>query len=339
VRARLPRILGLVALAALALAAGAAAGNGGASPIHPSSPNAGRISDIYWVIIGICAGILLLVEFSLIAFIIRFRSRGRGREVEGAQVRGHHRLELAWTALPIVLLAVIAAFTFYKLPGINDVPNAGAAGSQLRMKVEGRQFYWEYTYPNGVIAVNHIQVPVGRPVRLEVTAPSTDVIHSWWVPELAGKVDAVPGRKNHTWFEAERPGLWRLKCAEFCGIQHAMMLGTVQAVPAQQFDSWLADKAQGQQARSSDLGSQTFQGACATCHGAQGHGGVGPDIAGSAILEDRNSLGDLLEHGRGQMPAVGDDWPDRQKDALFAYVSKNVATGGTSSTGGGTSGG
>jgi cytochrome c oxidase subunit 2 len=338
VRARLPRILGLVALVALVLAASAAAGNGGASPISPSSPNAGRISDIYWVIIGICAGILVLVEVTLVLFIVRFRSRGRGREVEGPQVRGHHRLELAWTALPILLLAVITAFTFYKLPGINDVPAAGATGSQLRMTVEGRQFYWEYTYPNGVVAVNHVQIPVGRPIRLEVTAPATDVIHSWWVPELAGKVDAVPGHPNHTWFEAERPGLWRLKCAEFCGIQHAMMLGTVQAVPAQQFDSWLADQARGQQAGTSALGEQTFEGACATCHGAQGQGGVGPDISGSAILKDRNALGDLLEHGRGQMPAVGHGWPDRQKDALFAYVSKHVAVGG-SSGGGNTSGG
>jgi len=207
------------------------------------------------------------------------------------------------------------------------------------MAVQGRQFYWEYMYPNGVIAVNHIRIPVGRPVRLEVTAPDSDVIHSWWVPELAGKVDAVPGRTNHTWFQAERPGLWRLKCAEFCGIQHAMMLGTVQAVPAQQFDSWLAGQARAQQAGTSELAEQTFQGACATCHGAQGHGGVGPDISGSGVLKDRNALGDLVEHGRGQMPAVGHNWRDRQKDALFAYVSKQLGGGDTSGTGGGSSGG
>jgi cytochrome c oxidase subunit II len=323
-------VLGLAAAVVLVLAATALAGNGGLAPVTPRSPNDTRISDIYWVILGVTGAIFLLVEISLITFIVRFRSRGRGREVEGPQVRGHHRLELAWTAVPVLILAAITAFTFYKLPGIDDVPKAGAAGSQLRMKVEGRQFYWEITYANGVIEVNEMRVPVKRPVRLEVTAPSSDVIHSWWVPELGGKLDAVPGRENHTWFEATRPGVWRTKCAEFCGIQHAAMLGVVRAVPARQFDRWLSREAAAQKAGNSDLGAETFSGACGTCHGPQGHGGIGPDIAGSGVITDRKALGDLLQQGRGLMPAVGRNWPDRQTDALFAYLKSNIAKGAPS---------
>lgn len=326
-RARLFGILGLATAIGLVFAASAAAGNGGISPIAPQSPNGDRIDDIYWLVLGITGAVFLLVEIALVVFIVRFRSRGRGREIEGPQIRGHVRLELAWTALPVVLLAAIAAFTFYKLPGIKDVPKAGAAGSQLQMTVEGRQFYWEIRYPNGAIAVNHMRVPVGRPVRLEVTAPFSDVIHSWWVPELGGKLDAVPGRKNHTWFQADRPGLWRAKCAEFCGIQHAAMLGTVEAVPAQEFDRWLAGEAQAQSSGRSDLGSETFQGACAICHGSLGQGGIGPELAGSGAISDPEALDALLDNGSGLMPAVGRDWPDRQKDALFAYLKKHVAKG------------
>jgi cytochrome c oxidase subunit II len=327
-----PRLLaiGSSATLALVLATSALAGNGGLAPVPPESPNGSRISDIYWVILGVTGAIFLLVEIALVTFIVRFRSRGRGRSVEGPQIRGHHRLELVWTAVPILILAGIAAFTFYQLPGINDVPKAGAAGPMLRMEVVGRQFYWEITYPNGVITVDRMRIPVERPVRLEVTAPTTDVIHSWWVPELGGKLDAIPGRKNHTWFEARRSGTWRLRCAEFCGIQHAEMLGVVEALPARQFDRWLSHEAATQQTGTSDLGQQTFTGACSTCHGLQGKGGVGPAISGSGVITDRKALGDLLQHGRGQMPAVGHDWPKKQTDALFAYLKSHVAAGAAS---------
>jgi len=332
VRARLLVTLGLVAASALALAGGATAGNGGFSPVAPRSANGDRIDAVYWFIFGCTAAIFVLVETALVVFILRFRSRGRSREVEGPQIRGHVRLELAWTAVPVLILAAIATFTFYKLPGIKDIPKAGAAGGQLQAKVEGRQFYWEITYPNGVIDVNRLRAPVGQPVRLEVTAPESDVIHSWWVPELGGKLDAVPGRENHTWFEAQRPGVWEAKCAEFCGIQHAAMLGTVEAMPASEFERWLSDERRAQTEGSSDLGARTFAGACANCHGAQGHGGIGPDIAGSGVIKDRKALGDIVEHGRNLMPPVGHNWPDRQKDALFAYLNKSIAKG---SSGGG----
>jgi cytochrome c oxidase subunit 2 len=327
VRARLAVLAVLVLLAALTAAGGALADGGGFSPVRPASPNADRISTTYWFIFGFAAAIFLIVEIALVVFIVRFRSRGRGREVEGPQVRGHVRLELLWTAVPVLMLAAIAVFVFYKLPGINDVPAAGAAGSELRIGVEGRQFYWQFTYPNGVVAIDHMRVPVGRPVRLEVTSPLDDVIHSWWVPALGGKVDAIPGHPNHTWFEATKPGTYTGQCAEFCGIQHAAMRATVEAVPADEFDGWLADQARTQTEGSSDLGAQEFNGVCAKCHGGLGQGGIGPALATSSVIQDQQALDAIVRNGRNLMPAVGEDWSARQMDALFSYLKKRFGKG------------
>jgi cytochrome c oxidase subunit 2 len=196
------------------------------------------------------------------------------------------------------------------------------------MSVEGRQFYWQFSYPNGVVAIDRIKVPVGRPVRLEVTSPADDVIHSWWIPALGGKVDAIPGHPNHTWFEVRKPGTYTGQCAEFCGIQHTTMRATVEAVPADQFDNWLAGQARAQTEGTSDLGAQEFNGVCAKCHGALGQGGIGPNIAASATIQNRANLDTIVRSGRKEMPAVGESWSKRQMDALFTYLKKRFGHGG-----------
>jgi cytochrome c oxidase subunit II len=323
-RTRLLAILSLLAVIALVLAGGAAATDGGFSPVSPNSSNASGIADSYWLIFGLTSGIFLLVEVALIVFVLRFRSRGRPRDVEGPQIRGNVKLELAWTALPVVILAVIAVFVLYKLPGIKNVPSAQAGSTQLTIGVEGRQFYWQFRYPNGVIAIDRMRVPVGRVVRLDVSSPVYDVIHSWWIPALGGKIDAIPGHPNHTWFKAERTGSYQGQCAEFCGIQHAAMRAWVDVVPAAEFDRWYADQASSQSAGTSDLGAQEFNGACAKCHGPQGLGGIGPNITSSSVIKDRGTLATLLQDGKGKMPAVGKDWTDLQVSALFAYLGKKL---------------
>jgi cytochrome c oxidase subunit 2 len=178
-----------------------------------------------------------------------------------------------------------------------------------------------------------MRVPVNRPVRLEVTSPPGDVIHSWWIPALGGKIDAIPGHPNHTWFEVNRPATFIGQCAEFCGIQHAAMRATVQAVPASEFESWLAGEARAQAAGTSDLGQQEFNGVCAKCHGDQGQGAIGPNIANSAIIQNRDSLDKIVRNGKvgpgsAQMPPVGADWSKRQMDALFSYLKKRFGHGG-----------
>ncbi len=312
---RKPAVLFLVAGLALALAGAAAAANGGFTPPTPRSPNAGRINDAYYLILGLTGAIFLLVEGALVLFIVRFRSRGRGREVEGPQIRGNTRLELAWTVVPVLILAAIAGFVFYKLPGIKNVPPARAAGDRFAVKIKAYQYYWQFTYPSGKITIDDLRVPAGRVVTLEVT--SADVAHSWWIPALGGKIDAIPGRTTRTWFRASRPGVYRGQCAELCGIQHTAMTASVHVVPVHGF------------AVGGDLGAQEFNGVCAKCHGFKGEGGIGPKLVGNPLLRDRAGLEDLLENGRGKMPAVGKGWGDTQLDALIAYFERNpTLTGG-----------
>jgi cytochrome c oxidase subunit II len=308
-------------LLALVLTGAALAGNGGTAPPEPASPSAERIRETYWLVLGITAVIFVLVEGALIFFVVRFNGGKRPREVEGPQIIGHRNLELIWTAIPVLILVVIAGFVFYKLPGITDVPEATAA-NKLEVTVEGRQFYWRFVYPNGVVAVNELRVPVGRVVELDLTAPANDVIHSWWVPRLGGKLDAIPGETNVTWFEATEPGLYRGQCAEFCGSQHALMLATVRAVPEPEYSSWLAAQA----ARPAGLGEQTFAGACAPCHGEQGQGLIGPPLEGRA--PDAEQIAEIVRNGRGAMPAVGKGWDEHQIQALIAYVRREFGAQG-----------
>jgi cytochrome c oxidase subunit II len=316
----------LMALA-FVLAGPALAGNGGVAPPDPSSPNAGRIRDVYLLVLGVTAVIFVLVEAALIFFVVRFRGGGRPREVEGPQIIGHRNLELIWTVIPVLILVVIAGFVFYKLPGIQDAPEAEAAAG-LTVKVEGRQFYWRFVYPNGAVTVNELQVPVGRVVELDVTAPEHDVIHSWWIPKLGGKIDAIPGKTNHTWFKAEAAEVYKGQCAEYCGAQHALMLASVRAVPAQEFVRWVSARA----ARPLGLGEQTFAAACAPCHGAEGEGLIGPPLKGKPL--DAQQIALIVRNGRGAMPPVGRGWNPAQLRALVAFVRLRVAGPVGASSGG-----
>jgi len=321
VRRLLPVVV-CVALLALALAGAALAGNGGIAPLAPASPNEGGIRSIYWLILGFTGFIFLLVEIALVVFIVRYRSRGRGREVEGPQVIGHTNLELAWTAGPVLILAVIAAFVFYKAGGIRNAP-AATAGDQT-IRIEGHQFYWEFVYPNGAISINTLRVPVDRKIELDIV--SADVAHSWWVPALGGKLDAIPGQTNRESFRATKDGTFRGQCAEFCGIQHAAMIAYVEVLQQEDYDMWVA----GRLSHPSELGRETFQGVCATCHGLAGQGDIGPTIAQSPLLADRKAMTLLLRQGRNKMPAVGKTWSDKQLNALLDYLQKRFNAGGSS---------
>jgi cytochrome c oxidase subunit 2 len=305
----------------------AAAGNGGFAPVDASSPNAERIGDAYnWV--SIFTGfIFLLVEGSLVWFIVRYRRRHRRRTEDGAQIHGNTNIEIAWTLLPAVILVAIGGFVFYKLPGIQDIPSANAAGGRVDVGVKGYRYYWNFTYPNGVIAVDRLRAPVDQTVKLEISAAPFEVIHSWWIPALGGKFDAIPGVTNESWFRADAPGVYRGQCAEFCGTQHAAMTARVEALPREEFESWLADEAQAQEAGTSKLGEETYAGACAKCHGLDGGGDIGPRLAGNPILQNRAALETIVRNGRNAMPPVGKDWEERQLGALTDYLKKGITSG------------
>jgi cytochrome c oxidase subunit II len=312
---------------ALTLVGTALAGNGGFLPVAPHSPNAHRIKDAYLFILAFTGVIFVGVEGALLAFVIRYRRGKRPRTLEGPQIHGAQRLEVLWTVLPAVILAVIGGFVFYELPGIANPPAASAA-DQTTITVEGRQFYWMFRYPNGAISVGTMIAPANEVVRENVVSAPNDVIHSWWIPALGGKIDAIPGRTNHTWFEAPA-GTYAARCSDLCGIQHAKMLATVEVVPPSTYARFIAERAR--EASGIALGREEYSHVCATCHRLDTNY-VGPSLGTDPLLTDLKGLETILRQGIGAMPAVGSDWSNAQIEALVTYT-KTIAKGASGNAG------
>jgi cytochrome c oxidase subunit II len=318
---------------ALAGAGTAFAAPGGLGPPGPETPSGQAISRLYWIVLGLCAVVFVLVETALILFIVRFRRRRDTPEsAEGPQIHGNTRLEIIWTAIPAILLAALAIFTFTQIPAVQAQGVADEA--HLTIRVEAHQFYWEYRYPGGEVTVDTLYLPVDEPVELRLTG--MDVIHSWWVPALTGKMDAIPGRINTLRFVPDTTGDFDGKCAELCGVQHAFMPTTVTVLDQSEYESTLASQQE-------ELGKATWEGACATCHGLDGQGDVGPAIAGNGTLSNPEALRTLLLNGQNTpqydyyMPPVGRGWPPEQFEALIAYIksSKTLSTAPAPTTTGG----
>lgn len=314
-------LVAVLALAVLALPALANA-EAGLTPVDPASPNAEQIEDTFWTVLVLTTIVMLSVFVPLTIFIVRYRSRGRGREIEGPQIRGNTRLELGWTLAPVVIIAIIVTGVLIALPSIRNIDVADGA-TPLTVRVEGRQFYWNYVYPNGVVAVDRLTIPQGRPVRWEITAPEGDVIHSFWVPALQGKFDAIPGRVNTTTLRADKVGVFDGVCAEFCGIEHAAMRLKVDVLPEDEFNTWYASPE-----RKKELGKITFDGACAKCHGYGAEGDIGPRLADNPIVLQRDTVEDVVRNGRSAMPSVGDGWKDEQMNALLDYLEETYGPEG-----------
>jgi cytochrome c oxidase subunit 2 len=313
----------VTSLGALVIASAALAGNGGFLPATPHSPNAHRINQAF-IFVGIFTGVIfLIVEAALILFIVKYRRGKRPITAEGPQIHGATRLEIVWTVIPVLILAAIGTFVFYKLPGIADAPKAAAA-DETTISIEGHQFYWLFRYPNGAISIDRMVAPADQVVKEDVVGLDYDVNHSWWVPDLGGKFDAIPGKVNKTWFKAPA-GDYVARCAELCGIQHALMDGVVHVVPRAQYDQFISQRksASGQLA----LGREEWQGVCEKCHRLD-HTYIGPAIGGNSLLADRKGIETLLRNGRGQMPAVGFNWTGKQIDALISYTKRFAKKGG-----------
>jgi cytochrome c oxidase subunit 2 len=318
-------------LLALAAAGVAAAGNGGFAPVSPASPNATHIRHVYFLIFGFTAAVFILVETLLVVFVLKYRSRGRPRTVEGAQVHGHTRLELIWTAIPVVILAIIAGFVFFQLPNVTSAPTAA---DPIHVTVEGHQYYWQFDYSNGARSIGTLHVPVGAVVDLDITAD--DVLHSWWIPALGGKIQAIPGHPNTTWFQATKQGNFEGQCAELCGAFHAAMVAAVDSGTRQHYEHYLATW-------KDTIGQQIWSGSCATCHGNLGQGGYGPNIASNPALKSEAALRSIVHNGvigtPVSMPPVGDTWTPAEFRGLSDYVRKHIynpeAAGATGATSGG----
>jgi cytochrome c oxidase subunit 2 len=255
----------VVALGALLTFAGTAFADA-LTPESGGSPNADDIDTLYKWVLAVAIVVFVGVEACLFYSLFKFRAR---KGAVAAQIRGNTRLEIGWTVGAAVILVVLAAVTFAKLPGIRNPPNSGPNGLQLadetlvasgpskllppngkalNICVNGQQYIWRYTYANDCknaplgapFSYQQMVVPVDTTVTLDINAQ--DVAHSWWIPKLGGKFDAIPGYTNHTWFKI--PGklagtTFTGQCAELCGRNHANMTATVTAVTPAQFERWL----------------------------------------------------------------------------------------------------
>lgn len=240
------RALQIAAMTGLLLALGAAPAHAGTLlPERGGSPNADRIASLYAFVLVLAGIVFVGVTVALAIALIRYRA---SRSPVAAQIRGHTRLEIAWTTAAFALIVVIAAFSITKFHAI-DNPDAGTASAEslvglhapadsMHIQVVGRQYIWMFKYPNGAFSYQELVAPVGVNVKLDIT--SIDVAHSWWIPKLGGKFDAIPGYTSHTWFRIERPGVYRGQCAELCGRGHADMTAQVRGVSPAAYVAWVA---------------------------------------------------------------------------------------------------
>ena len=308
---------------ALIFSAVALAGNAGFLPGEAHSPNAHRVQEAFIFVAILCGFILVAVEGTLVVLIVKYRRRGRPRTAEGPQIHGATRLEVIWTIVPIIILAAIASFVFYLLPGIVNAPAASAA-DQTTITIEGHQFYWLFRYPNGAISIDTMIAPANQVVHERVVGLDFDVNHSWWVPDFGPKYDAIPGKVNKTWFKAPE-GTYVARCAELCGIQHADMDAQVIVVPRAVYDAFIAKRLANKSGV--QLGRQEWQGVCLKCHRLD-HTYIGPPLGGNPLLAEPVAITTLLRNGQGNMPAVGHNWTRAQIDALTSYTKQFAKTGG-----------
>ena len=279
-------LLGVLGL----LSAGCSTGNP-QSTIDPRGPNAQMIYDLMVLPIFVPAVIVFFVVEGVLIWTV-FRYRGREGDPLPVQTHGNTPLEITWTIIPAIILIVILYFTFQTQAALAHPPESRDA---VNVRVIGHQWWWEFQYPDlGVTTANELHIPTGVPIN--VTLESIDVIHSFWVPLLGGKQDAIPGRVNRMWLQADREGTYFAQCAEFCGVQHALMRFLVVAESQSSFNSWATNErrlqgfgsaaiptpAPGQQPSLVQQGATLFaSGACITCHtvrGTQAAGIVGPEL-------------------------------------------------------------
>lgn len=205
------------------------------STFDTSGPVAETQLGLFYIIFWVGLAVFILVMGLLIYGSIRYRRKaGDG---DPPQIHGHAKLEIAWTAAPAIVLAIVAVPTIIAIFDTTNSPVTRAEGG-LAIEVTGHQWWFEFQYPDlGVTTANELHIPVGEPVN--VLLKSVDVIHSFWIPKLAGKVDMVPNNDNTMWFQADEPGEYFGQCAEFCGISHAKMMFRVIAESRSEFDAWI----------------------------------------------------------------------------------------------------
>ncbi len=260
----------------LVLFLGACASDAPQSTLEPKGPIARSIDSLWDGVFLIAVVVFILVEFGTLALVIRFRRRRNDSDDDlPTQTHGNTKLEIAWTILPAVMLAVVGFFTLRTLFDINERND-----DDLTVQVTGQQWWWEFAYDtNGdgefddepVLTANDLVIPAGVDVNLDIQ--SNDVIHSFWIPALNGKKDAVPGRTHPLRINADEPGTYVGQCTEFCGLSHAYMRQRVVALEPDEFEAWLEEQQDDAEMPTEERaagGAELFTTQCSGCHLARG---------------------------------------------------------------------
>ncbi len=227
----------LIAFGVTVVAALLTAGPADAWLLHPATPVAREVRSLFYKAAGITAVFFILAEVLLLIAVLKFRAKPG---VPAASWHENVKLEILWTAIPALAMVILAGPAFSTMKFMDTVPK-----SDVQIEIIGHQWFWEYRYPKyGIVVANEpLVVPAGRVVAANLT--SIDVVHSWFVPDFGIKVDTNPGRVNHTWFNVEEPGTYSGQCAELCGVLHGNMFITVNVVPPEEFERWIAQKKKG----------------------------------------------------------------------------------------------
>ena len=323
------RVLGF---AAAALAVLAACSDDAPSALDPKGPGAERIAGVWWLMFGLATAVYVVVAGLIVAAAMRGRRVPEGEE-RPSRIKDSGFIWVGGVLAPAVILGGLAVVTVNTTNDLRRVEDGA-----LRIEVTGYRWWWDVRYPDAdVVTANEIHIPVGQPV--EIGLESADVIHSFWVPELAGKVDQIPGQRNVIRLRADEPGTYRGFCAEFCGLQHAKMQFLVIADPPDEFDRWITRRQRpvgGPSGEEAALGQVVFnRSTCGACHAVRGtdaRGTSGPDLSdfgsrttiGAVSIENNSSnlaewIRDPHESKPGNlMPPTY--LPPEDLDALVAYL-------------------
>jgi cytochrome c oxidase subunit 2 len=232
--------------------------------LAPASPIANHEASLYKFILILALVVFVLVEGALIWILVRDRKRAND-ETLPPQIHSNMRLEVIWTVIPILLVIVLFVMT---VQTVKAVAAPSQLQSDLNVRVVGHRWWWEFDYPDlGVVTANELHIPEGATVQVQLE--SVDVIHSFWVPQLAGKTDVVPGQHNTMWLTSDQLGEFLGQCAEFCGTEHALMRFSVIVDSKTDFDAWVANQQKPvyqPQTEDEKAGYAELTGACAACH-------------------------------------------------------------------------
>ena len=250
------------------------------STFDASGPVARSQLTLFYWIFWAAVFVFVVVEGALLYAVVRFRRKPGDPDPE--QIHGHKPIEIGWTVLPAVVLAVVAVPTVLTIFDNANSPDPDG----MKVDVVAHQWWWEFHYPeSGVVTANELHIPVNEVVNISLD--SKDVLHSFWIPKIAGKVDVVPNSANTLWIKADKAGRFLGQCAEFCGVAHALMRFRVIAEPRAEFDDWLAAQAVEGSEPAEPLaraGKELFEGSaeCWACHTVAGsdraRGTKGPNL-------------------------------------------------------------